>query len=71
MLWYINEQLVESTKTQGSSIGLSSSVESGVYVLSNLSIPAEVSNNNSIVKCIGLGNDTFVNSSTAFLQLQG
>ena len=55
--WYIDEQLTVSLVIQDSGI-VHSYNESGLHVLSNLSIPAEINNNNTKVKCVGFGNAT-------------
>ena len=70
LLWYIDEYLADSPAIKGRDITYRY-IESGLHVLSNLSIPAEVDNNNTQVRCVGLGNGTAVNSSIVLLQLQG
>ena len=71
LLWYIDEYLADSPEIQGRGITDTSYIESGLLVLSNISIPAVSNNNNTEIKCAALGNDSLVNSSSVLLQLQG
>ena len=71
LLWYIDGHLVDSMEVQYRNVTQTSYVESGLHVVSNLSIPAKITNNNTEIICSGLGNDSSLNSSSVFLQLQG
>ena len=71
LLWYVDQRLSDSQDVQDRGIVQSTYIESGLLVLSNLSIPVKITNNNTKVECVGLGNGTAVNSSTVLLQLQG
>ena len=71
LVWYVDQHFSDSPDIQDRGITRSAYIETGLQVLSNLSIPAEINNNNTKVKCVGLGNGTTINSSNAFLRLQG
>ena len=71
LVWYVDQQLSDSPDIENRRITRIAYIETGMQVQSNLSIPAEMNNNNTKVKCVGLSNGTTVNSSNAFLRLQG
>ena len=70
VIWVINGHTLEHDIHQDKNYSEEANSSNGT-VQSSLTIPCNPSNNNTVIKCVGYGNDAFTASTEATLLLQG